>query len=444
MDVSNSETGGGVHHSAAPRVCIVGAGPCGLTALKNILGSGLRSVVCFDDSDAIGGNWVFRDDVSRMSVYETTHIISSRDLSAFDDLPMPADYPDFPSHGQMLAYFESYADAFSLRPYIRLNTRVVEARPAAAGWEVRLESREGAMQESFDYLIVCTGHHREPFVPNYPGHFTGRTLHSRSYRRADSFRGMRVLIVGAGNSACDIAVDIARVARRTCISMRRGAYIIPKLILGYPIDAFYAFSRLVPKPFVPRILRFLLRLYIGPWEQYGLTPPQGTPLQMHPTLNSSILDALRHGSVLARPGIDRLLGENVHFTDGSNEQFDVIIWCTGFRTQFPFLPSSVVDWAETERPPLYLKMMHQNLPTVFFIGLFQPIGCIWNLADYQARIAAEQIVGRHKRPPDIKKRIVAEITHPHWKFDSSPRHAIEVDAHEFRRELLRELATVHG
>ena len=428
--------------SRAPSICIVGAGPCGLAALKNVLTAGLRDVVCFDDSDAIGGNWVFREDAERMSVYEATHIISSRNLSAFDDFPMPPDYPDFPSHRQMLAYFESYAEAFKLRPSIKLNTRVLDARPSASGgWDVRCEGPEGSTEQSFDYLLVCSGHHREPSIPDCRGYFSGLTLHSRAYRRADSFRGKRVLVVGAGNSACDIAVDVARVASRTCISMRRGAYIIPKLILGYPIDAFYAFSRILPKPVVPRVLRFLLWLYIGAWERYGLATPRGTPLEVHPTLNSSILDALRHGSVLPRVGIDRLDGEDVYFSDGRVEQFDAIIWGTGFRTTFPFLPASVVDWDTTKRPPLLLKMMHHRIPTIFFIGLFQPIGCIWNLADYQARIAVDQMRGRHKRSADIEKRIAREIATPHWNFDRSPRHAIEVDAHDFRRELLRELAT---
>ncbi|MGH6771550.1 MAG: flavin-containing monooxygenase [Xanthobacteraceae bacterium] len=427
--------------SAQPRICIVGAGPCGLTALKNVLAAGLRQVVCYDDSDAIGGNWVFREDPDHMSVYESTHIISSNKLSAFDDFPMPPGYPDFPSHRQILAYFESYADAFGLRPYVRLNTRVADARPAAGGgWQVRVEGQGGTTEEFFDYLMICSGHHREPSIPTYPGRYSGVMLHSRAYRRADPFRGKDVLVVGAGNSACDIAVDISRVARTTCISMRRGTYFIPKLILGHPIDAFYAFMRHLPKPIIPRLLRFLLWLYIGPWKQYGLATPSGTPMETHPTLNSAILEAFRHGSVLPRPGIDRFEGETVRFADGRMQRFDAIVWGTGYRMSFPFLPAAVVDWEHGQRPPLYLKMIHHSIPTIFFIGLFQPIGCIWNLADYQARIVAEQIAGRRQRPADLKERISQEISAPHWNFDQSPRHAIEVDAHDFRRELLRELA----
>jgi hypothetical protein len=129
----------------------------------------------------------------------------------------------------------------------------------------------------------------------------------------------------------------------------------------------------------------------------------------------------------------------VQFVDGRREAFDAIVLATGFRTAFPFLPATVVDWDTAQPPPLYLKMMHRTIASLFFIGLFQPIGCIWQLADYQARIAAAQIVGTLRRPADIDARIRRELTAPHWRFRPSPRHAIEVDYHDFRRELLQEL-----
>jgi len=161
-------------------------------------------------------------------------------------------------------------------------------------------------------------------------------------------------------------------------------------------------------------------------------------------VNSSVLEALRHGRLVARPDIERYDGDTVHFTDGTREEFDAIIMGTGFRIGFPFLSGRVADWDMTRTPPLYLKMMHPTVPSLFFIGLFQPVGCVWRLADYQARIAALQISGRLERPSDIDARIRHEVAHPHSRFDPSPRHAIEVDYHAFRRELLDELAAAGG
>lgn len=431
--------------AGGPRICVIGAGPCGLTSLKNLLQAGLRNVVCYDESDAIGGNWAYSERTDRTSVYECTHIISSKRLSSFDDFPMPESYPDFPSHRQLLRYFQDYAKTFALEPHIRLGTRVEQAEFKEGRWRLHVAQGDERREDVFDALMVCTGHHRQPYIPPYPGMFSGPITHSGVYRRPDPFRGQRVLVIGAGNSACDIAVDISRLAEHTCISMREGTYIMPKLMFGYPIDEVYAFLKSrIPKPVFQRVMRYGLWLSIGRWENYGLQTPGCEPLEQHPTLNTSILEALRHGKVLARVGVERFDGRNVHFRDGRHEEFDAIVMATGFRTVFPFLSDAVIDWDTAKPPPLYLKMMHRSIPSLFFIGLFQPIGCIWQLADYQARIAALQLQGRLNRPADMAARVGRELASPHWRFRESPRHAIEVDYHDFRRELLRELAPVSG
>jgi hypothetical protein len=425
------------------RVCVIGAGPCGLTAIKNLLAVGVDEVVCFDESVAIGGNWVFDERVERTSVYESTHIISSKSWTEFEDFPMPDDYPDFPSHRQMRAYFESYAEHFSLYTPIRLRTRVERAILRADGrWSIAISGPDGRAEEVFDYLLVCSGHHREPNIPDYPGRFSGEVLHSRAFKRPEPFRDKRVLVVGGGNSAGDIAVDVARVAQKTCISLRRGYYIVPKIVFGRPVDVLY--GRLRHKVPLPRValqplLAAFLRVAVGPWEKYGLPRPRPGPLESHPTLNSNLLNALRDGMVLPRPGIERFDDSLVQFSDGTSEPFDVVIWGTGFRTSFGFLDLSVVDWDLSSRPPLYLKMMHRRIVNIFFVGLFQPLGCIWRLADFQARIAAMQIIGKLERPADIDARVDREIRSPHWHFDAAPRHSIEVDYHDFRRELVQEL-----
>jgi cation diffusion facilitator CzcD-associated flavoprotein CzcO len=426
-----------------PRVCVVGAGPCGLTALKNLNTEGICDVVCYDEGHSIGGSWVFDDRPERHSVYEATHLISSKRMSDFEDFPLPDDFPDFPSHRQMRTFFEDYASHFGVKKFVRLATRVVRAELLPDHrWRVATTGANGAHEESFDYLIICTGHHREPFRPEYPGQFSGEVLHSTEYKRPDSFRDKRVLVVGGGNSACDIAVDVARVAQKTCISMRRGYHIVPKLIFGRPSDLLYARLRRnapMPKSVLQRFLEALVHLNVGPMERYGLQRPEGRLLEMHPTLNSDILNALRDGRVLPRVGIRSFEGSTVCFDAGRPEQFDVIIWGTGYRIRFPFLDKSVVTWDDSGPVPLYLKMMHKQIPSVFFIGLFQPIGCIWRLADRQAQIAALQIKGALGRPRDIEARIDKEISSPHWRFDKAPRHAVEVDYHDFRHELLKEI-----
>jgi thioredoxin reductase len=425
------------------RVCVVGAGPCGLTALKNLRAAGLDDVVCYDEGEAIGGNWVFDERKERPGIYDATHLISSKRLSEFEDYPMPGHYPDFPSHRQVREYFENYAAHFGLMQFIRLGTRVVRSRLLPdRRWAVSSTGPDGAREDIFDYLIVCTGHHREPFMPDDCGGFSGEVLHSSGYRRPDIFRDKRVLVVGGGNSACDIAVDIGRVAQKSCISMRRGYHIIPKLMFGRPSDLIYARLRKMarlPRSLMQALMALAVRVNVGPLEKYGLQQPKARLLEMHPTLNSDILNALRNGKVLPRVGISRLEGNTVHFADGSAEEFDAVIFATGYRIHFPFLDRSVVSWDESGPIPLYLKMMHREIPNVFFIGLFQPIGCIWRLADHQARIAALQISGVLRRPHDISDRIRRELDSPHWRFEKTLRHVVEVDYHDFRGQLLKEI-----
>jgi hypothetical protein len=432
--------------SGDQRVCVIGAGPCGLTALKNLLQAGCGNVVCYEESGGIGGNWAFTDDPRRASVHESSHSLSSRRMASFDDFPMPESYPDFPSHRQLLAYFTDYARAFRLQPHVRLGARVEQCALGGDGrWTVRVTANGETRAERFDSLLVCSGHHREAFVPAYPGTFAGRIVHSSAYKRPEPFRGQRVLVVGSGNSAADVAVDVARLAARAALSMREGTYFIPKRMFGQPIDVVYAFwNGKLPRPLLQSALKLWLRLVTGRWEGYGLQAPTHAPLDKHPTVNSGVLEALRHGRLVARRGIDRYDGHTVHFTDGTQEEFDAIIVGTGFRTSFPFLSERVADWDMARRPPLYLRMLHPTIPSLYFIGLFQPIGCIWRLADYQARIAALQISGRLQRPPDIDARIRRDVADPHDRFDRSHRHAIEVDYHAFRRELMGELAAAEA
>jgi len=401
---------------------VIGAGPCGLAAVKNLLEVGCTDVVCYDEHDSIGGNWAFTDDPARASVHDGTRTISSRRLSSFPDFPMPDEYPDFPSHRQMLGYFTAYARRFGLAPHIALGSRVEWCVLDGYGrWAVRVNARGTVRTETFDNLVVCSGHHRDPYTPGYPGRFTGTVVHSSAYKRPDPYRGRRVLVVGAGNSAADIAVDVARVATRTVLSVREGTYVVPNRILGRPVDGVYTYWRnRLPRGLLRLALKAWLRLAIGAWAGYGLPAPAAAPLAKPPTVNSGLLAALRDGRVAARTGIERYGDRTVHFTDGRSEEFDAIVMATGFRISFPFLPGRIADPRR-----LRLNMMHPTIPSLYFIGLFQPIGCIWRLADRQARIAALRIGGRHGASGGR---------------DPGPRSGIEVDYASFERQLRRELA----
>lgn len=422
------------------RVCVIGAGPSGLTAVKNLKEQGLTSITVFEKNNQIGGNWVFDEDNQHSSVYETTHIISSRRWSEFEDFPMPMHYTDYPSHAQLLHYFRTYANYFDLNPYIRLNTTVLKATPLDTHeWLLVYEDEQGIHEARFDYLLVANGHHWDPAMPEYAGQFSGELLHSHQYKKAQPFKNKKVLVVGGGNSACDVAVEISRVTSPTCISMRRGHHIFPKFILGKPTDVAMTKIHWVPSWLRQKLISIIVRILQGRYVKYQLMKPDSGPLEMHPTINSELMYFIRHGKIKPYPGIERFDGDQVYFSDGRCQEFDVVIFATGYKISFPFFDKETIDFSQTQQIPLYRKMMHAKYDNLYFIGLCQPQGCIWPLADYQSKIAARIISGAMKRPEQLQTKIAKEIKKPHYRFKCSMRHALEVDYHLFRRELLQML-----
>jgi hypothetical protein len=419
-----------------PRVCVIGAGPSGIGAAKALRAAGLE-VVVYERNPEVGGNWIFKPGPSHSSVFETTHIISSKSLSQYEDFPMPRDYPDYPGHAHLKAYFQAYAEHFQLLPHIRFGVEVQTARPlSAGGWELALG--DGRL-ERFTHLCVASGHHWKPRMPSYPGHYDGQLLHSHDFKTGAPFAGKRVLVIGGGNSACDIAVETSRVSQRTCISMRRGYWFIPKFMMGMPTDVLHMkVMRKLPKAIRQWAMKLTLRMVQGKNRDYGLPEPEHGPLEAHPTINSELFYFIRHGTIFPKPDIQHWDGRAVTFTDGTREEFDAIIAATGFETSYPYLPADVGDYSRTE-VPLYLKMFHPVYEDLFFIGLFQPLGCIWPLAEVQGRLAARAIQGQWQRPEDIHAAIRRELAHPDYAFTKTPRHAVEVDYHEFRKRLGSEL-----
>lgn len=430
---------------SSQKVCIIGAGSSGIVAAQVMDARGIP-FDCFEKGSYIGGNWRYENDNGMSSAYRSLHINTSRRVMAFKSLPMPDHYPDYPDHFQMAAYFDEFADHFGLREKISFRTEVIRVEPADGEWAVTTRGEGGAENtERYRAVLVANGHHWDPRWPEpaFPGsdEFEGEQIHAHHYREPDILRDKRVLVLGLGNSATDIAVESSRIAAKTFLAVRRGAYVLPKYMNGKPIDetATPLISRL-PLP----VQRFFamqgLGIAAGDMTTYGLPKPDHKLFEAHPTVSSELLPRLGHGDIAVKPNIDRFSGgRGVRFVDGSEEEIDLVVYCTGYRISFPFFDPKVFA-APDNRLPLFRRVVSVERPGLYFIGFIQPLGPIMPLAEAQCEWVADLLSGRATLPPagEMKREIAREERKQAKRFVASKRHTVEVDFHPYLREIRRE------
>ncbi|WP_162462708.1 NAD(P)/FAD-dependent oxidoreductase [Mycolicibacterium sp. CBMA 234] len=382
------------------RYCIIGAGYAGNGVARAFRQAGI-GYDHFEMSDAIGGNWSH-------GVYDSTHLISSKKSTQYPEYPMPADYPTFPSRAQMLSYLNDYVDRFQLRANIEFGCEVVEVRPldrtGMTGWSVQLASGE---TRTYAGIVVANGHYWERNIPTYPGVFAGRQLHSKDYKRpADFGTKERVLVVGAGNSASDLAVEAAATFGQADISMRRGYWFIPKMICGIPsseLDRVW-----MPLAVQRPLFKLLLRLSYGSYRSYGLERPDHKLFTKDVTVNSSLMYALRHGTVRRRVEISRFDGHTVHFTDGTAREYDTIVWATGYRTRFPFLDESMFIW-ENGNPQLIEHVLVPRYANIYLWGLVAPRSGAGRIISYGSQFLAECVEAQRLFPIPLSDLVAGRV-----------------------------------
>lgn len=424
------------------KVCIIGAGPSGLVTAKVLHQRGLPFDL-FEKGLDIGGLWRYGNDSGLSPAYASLHTNTSKQKTAFSDFPMPDDYPDFPSHEQLLAYFERYVAHFGFRHTITFRTEVTRVAPAAEGaYEVTVRDlNTGATQiRRYGAVIVASGHHWCPNWPEVPGTFEGEVMHARDYRTPDVLQGKRVLIVGTGNSACDIACEAVHYAQAVFLSTRHGAHIIPKYLLGRPLDLWLTpLTSWLPLGVQRALFQLLVYLARGSQQRYGFPVPNYPLGAEHPTISTELLPLVGHGRICVKPGIRQLEGRQVRFVDNSTETIDLIIYATGYQVAFPFFDPAFLAVRDNYLPR-YLHVVPPEHPHLYFIGLVQPLGSIMPLAEAQAEWVADLLEGRAGLPSQeaMWRWIRREDAWRQRRFVPTKRHALEVDFYRYLRQLRRE------
>ena len=422
------------------RTCVIGAGISGLVAGKAMGDRGI-DYRCFEASDDVGGNWYFGNPNGRSSAYRSLHIDTWRDSVSFRDMPMGEEYPDYAHHAQVFDYINRYVDAFGLRERISFDTAVERAeRLPGGGWRVEVA---GGGSEEFDFLVVGNGHHWDPRFAEFPGSFDGEEIHSHHYlspTEPADLVGKRVLVVGIGNSAVDIASELARkgVAEHVFLSTRSGAWVMPKYLFGQPL------SKLVKtNPRLPlRLQRFLARplpyIASGNMERYGLKKPDHNFLEAHPTVSSELLLRLGSGDATAKPNVSELQGDRVRFEDGSNERIDAIVYATGYKITFPFFDPELLS-APGNRLPLYKRIFVPGIDDLALIGFAQAVPTLFPFVELQAKLVARYASGDYALPPpdEMESAIVRDTQQMWGDVADRPRHTMQVDFNVYEHQLRR-------
>ncbi|MBX3568047.1 MAG: NAD(P)-binding domain-containing protein [Rhizobiaceae bacterium] len=430
---------------------MIGAGSSGIAACKALSEAGI-DYDCFETSDRVGGNWVFKNSNGMSSIYRSLHMNTSRSKMEFSDFPMPSDYPDYPFHEQIAVYCEQYVDHFGFRDRIRFKCGVERAQRRDDGtWLVTLQSGE---TREYAYLCVATGRHWFPRWPSprYPGTFDGIEMHAHDYiDPADphDLREKSILVVGFGNSALDIACELGRKEQNHTLylSMRRGYWVVPRFFGGgrpadhnieHPSKPVPLRRRLWPKRWSARRRVRDIEATLGRPEHFGLPAPERELDFTRAATSQELYNRIGSGDIVIKPGIERLDGKAVVFSDGSRNEVDAIIYATGYSIVFPFFADGFMPTGDKDLR-LWNRVVDPRFDNLFFIGFMQPLCAVIPVAEQQARFVGELLAGRYRLPPPDE---IAEACAPgggrpvHFASDAYSRH---IGCSDYVRELRREL-----
>ncbi len=446
------------------RCAVIGAGAAGLAAGKALAARGI-SFEIFEGADTVGGMWQI--DSPQSAAYETLTLNSSRAMTQFRCFPMPKAWPDFITYRYMADYLESFADEFGLRDQIHLGTWVESVEPVPGpglpghnGWAVTTADDQTRFYEN---VIVAGGHHRTPRLPAVPGTFNGEVLHSRDYRSPDLFLTRRVLIVGAGNSGTDLATDSARRADRTFLATRYELAVLPRHLLGRPIDQLRpGVANLLPAGVERSLFNRFVRVNAtepdgtstsakgtdkgtakgtdkgsgeGSAKDAAEADSRSTRLSPAPPVSDDLPGLVASGDVELKPPLKRLSGDRVQFADGTRATVDLIVYATGYDIDLPYLGSQIFD-PQGATVPLYRNVVPPQRPGLWFVGFIDTIGSTLPLLELQAEWIGDILTAAAVLPGRTAMR--NWIDDAQGKTDPEAGHPLLVDFWRYQKALKQE------
>jgi hypothetical protein len=402
------------------RYAVIGAGPSGLAAARALQKRGI-AVDGYESSHGVGGLWDIEN--PRSTMYESAHLISSRTTTEFAEFPMRSRV-DYPGHRVLKQYFEDYARHFALSSLFRFDTRVTRLEQRDDGWDLTSTGPGGEETRRYAGVVLANGTLAEPNVPTFPGEFTGELLHTSAYKSPDQLKGQRVLLIGAGNSGCDIAVDAVHHAVSVDMSVRRGYYFVPRYLFGKPSDTLNQ-GRPLPARIKQAVDSRVLRAFTGDPVRFGFPKPDYRIYESHPIVNTMILNHLGQGDLRIRPDIDRFDGATVHFRDGTSDDYDLVLLATGYTLDYPFVDRKHLHWRGAS-PRLFLNVFPASFNGLYVMGMIEASGIGWQGRYEQADLLAAYL-GAVEEDPARAARFRDRVTGTPWPDVTGGYHYLGLD-----------------
>ncbi|MFT5173265.1 MAG: dimethylaniline monooxygenase (N-oxide forming), partial [Gammaproteobacteria bacterium] len=392
-------------------VTVIGGGWSGLLACKYMLDNGLTPIV-LESRSAVGGVWRYSDDPQLTTVMRSTRTTSSRGITEIADFPMPDDYPDFPSHLQVIDYLDQYVEKFNLADHIRCNTHVESVGKVDGRWHI--VDRHGVEYVS-KFLIICSGLHSKPNVDAVAtvfNNFSGEISHSEQYKHpTESHAGKNILIFGGGETSSDIADELSQVARRVHYSISNGAWFFRRTFSDNKgadvMDSWSSPLRTIASPTERGALfpQLLLTLLFGK-QGHGQAVWRSPAKFYGQFFNKSgeVLRAVKQGLIQPHSKVVECAGKKITFADGAATEIDQVILCTGYHRNFKFLP----DY-DTSIYHHYLFVFNNDDPSLALLGFARPVvTSIPFMTEQQVRLVANVFAGRLQLPDkDVRTQEIA-------------------------------------
>jgi dimethylaniline monooxygenase (N-oxide forming) len=424
-------------------VCIIGAGASGLVSIKECLDAGFIPT-CYERAGWTGGLWRYHDeDVDGFpSVAKTTIINSCKEQSALSDFPPRKELPNYCHNTLMVKYLDEYSENFGLQKYVKTRHEVVSVRQEGDKWIVTVNDNNSNEEkaQSYDAVMICTGHHVKPLIPTFKGQekFKGIIMHTHSYKKPTGFEDKNICVVGIGNSGGDAAAELSVVGKQCYLSTRRGAWISHRVgPFGIPLDIF--FMRRINE-LVLGLMSFEMRCSVMEsalnqrfdHETYGMKPKHRFH-QQHPTVNDTLPNRIISGTVIVKGDIKEFTENGIIFVGDTEETpLDIVVLATGYEVYFPFVDKSIVDPKKNEidlYKHVFSPNVTRNTETLAFIGNFQPVGALIPISEMQARWVCQLLLGKVSLPS--KQQMLADIAEKKRMLKSryydASRHTIQVD-----------------